>query len=175
MTTRTALALLGIFAIAACTADTAKTADTMAVAGDTAITPAASTAEPAPAAAPSSGMVDPNTASAADLEAAKVPAAVVAAVVAGRPYKTMVDVDKVLARTLSEALRDSAYARVWIPIDPNTASDAEILLIPGVGARMLREFKEYRPWTSSAQFRREIGKYVDNAEVGRLETYIVIK
>jgi DNA uptake protein ComE-like DNA-binding protein len=62
-----------------------------------------------------------------------------------------------------------------VPININTATDAEILKIPGVGPRMLHEFKEYRPWTSIAQFRREIGKYVDKAEVARLEQYIVIK
>lgn len=62
-----------------------------------------------------------------------------------------------------------------VPVNINTATDAEILKIPGVGPRMLREFKEYRPWTSIEQFRREIGKYVDKAEVARLEQYIVIK
>ncbi|HEV7836848.1 MAG TPA: hypothetical protein VGO75_02180 [Gemmatimonadaceae bacterium] len=62
-----------------------------------------------------------------------------------------------------------------VPVNINTATDAEILAIPGVGPRMLREFKEYRPWTSVAQFRREIGKYVDKTEVARLEQYIVIK
>jgi DNA uptake protein ComE-like DNA-binding protein len=62
-----------------------------------------------------------------------------------------------------------------VPININTATDAQILSIPGVGPRMLREFKEYRPYTSIEQFRREIGKYVDKAEVARLEQYIVIK
>jgi len=62
-----------------------------------------------------------------------------------------------------------------VPININTATDAQILAIPGVGPRMLREFKEYRPYTSIEQFRREIGKYVDKAEVARLERYIVIK
>jgi len=62
-----------------------------------------------------------------------------------------------------------------VPININTATDAEILAIPGMGPRMLREFKEYRPYTSIEQFRREIGKYVDKAEVARLEQYIVIK
>jgi DNA uptake protein ComE-like DNA-binding protein len=62
-----------------------------------------------------------------------------------------------------------------VPVNINTATDAEILRIPGVGPRMLREFKEYRPYTSIEQFRREIGKYVDKAEVARLEQYIVIK
>ena len=60
-------------------------------------------------------------------------------------------------------------------INITTATDAEILSIPGMGPRMLREFKEYRPYTSIEQFRREIGKYVDKAEVARLEPYITIK
>jgi DNA uptake protein ComE-like DNA-binding protein len=61
------------------------------------------------------------------------------------------------------------------PININTATDAQILAIPGMGPRMLREFKEYRPYTSIDQFRREIGKYVDKAEVARLEQYITIQ
>ena len=31
-----------------------------------------------------------------------------------------------------------------------------------MGQRMLHEFKEYRPYKSMEQFRREIGKYVDD-------------
>jgi DNA uptake protein ComE-like DNA-binding protein len=74
----------------------------------------------------------------------------------------------------STASTDASGAAI-VPININTATDAEILRIPGVGPRMLREFKEYRPYTSIEQFRREIGKYVDKAEVARLEQYIVIK
>ena len=69
----------------------------------------------------------------------------------------------------------SASGTAITRININTATDAEILAIPGVGQRMLREFKEYRPYTSIEQFRREIGKYVDKAEVARLEQYIYIK
>ena len=76
--------------------------------------------------------------------------------------------------TTSTTPADTSGAAI-VPVNINTATDAEILKIPGVGPRMLREFKEYRPWTSIAQFRREIGKYVDKAEVARLEKYIVIK
>ena len=60
-------------------------------------------------------------------------------------------------------------------INLNTATDAELMTIPGMGPRMLREFKEYRPYTSIEQFRREIGKYVDKAEVARFEQYVTIK
>jgi hypothetical protein len=40
--------------------------------------------------------------------------------------------------------------------------------------RMAHEFEEYRPYTSLEQFRREIGKYVDAAEVARLESYVTL-
>ena len=43
-----------------------------------------------------------------------------------------------------------------------------------LGNRMLREFKEYRPYTSLAQFHREIGKYVDATELARLEQYVSV-
>ena len=79
------------------------------------------------------------------------------------------------ASTTASTTAPDASAAAIVPININTATDAEILKIPGVGPRMLHEFKEYRPWTSIAQFRREIGKYVDKAEVARLEKYIVIK
>jgi len=49
-----------------------------------------------------------------------------------------------------------------VPINLNDASDEAIQSIPGVGSRMLREFKEYRLYTNIVQFRKEIGKYVDD-------------
>jgi len=79
------------------------------------------------------------------------------------------------APTTTATSSTNASGAAIVPININTATDAEILKIPGVGPRMLREFKEYRPYTSIEQFRREIGKYVDKAEVARLEKYIVIK
>jgi cobalamin biosynthesis protein CobT len=39
---------------------------------------------------------------------------------------------------------------------------------------MVHELEEYRPWTSTAQFEREIGKYVDKTEVARLRTYLAL-
>jgi DNA uptake protein ComE-like DNA-binding protein len=63
---------------------------------------------------------------------------------------------------------------VFVPVGLNSASDEDILTIPGLGPRMLREFREYRPYTNIEQFRREIGKYVDDGEVARLERYVVV-
>jgi DNA uptake protein ComE-like DNA-binding protein len=85
------------------------------------------------------------------------------------PASTMTPTGSITSSTTS-----STTAAI-VPININTATDAQILAIPGMGPRMLREFKEYRPYTSIEQFRREIGKYVDKAEVARLEQYIVIK
>ena len=41
------------------------------------------------------------------------------------------------------------------------------MLIPGAGARMAREFAEYRPWKTREQFEKEIGKYVGAKETQR--------
>ena len=93
------------------------------------------------------------------------------AIVGQRPFKTVRDLDARL-QSLSRQQRAELYGRLFVPINLNTATDAEILTIPGMGQRMLREFKEYRPYKSIEQFRREIGKYVSRQEVARLERYV---
>jgi DNA uptake protein ComE-like DNA-binding protein len=125
--------------------------------------------------AQSGAMLDPDAASREELLAVPgMTAAAADALIAGRPYADMRAVDKALA-SLGEPARDSVYARVWKPLDLNSATAEEITLIPGVGDRMRHEFEEYRPYTSMEQFRREIGKYVDEDEVARLERYVMIR
>ena len=67
-----------------------------------------------------------------------------------RPYAALA----VFHREIDKYVDDTELARleqyVFVPIDLNTASDADILTIPGLGSRMLREFKEYRPTTASS-------------------------
>jgi DNA uptake protein ComE-like DNA-binding protein len=119
-------------------------------------------------------IVDANLVSEADL--AKLPhmtPALAKAAVAKRPFKTVKDLDNTLS-SLTKEQRTELYGKLFVPINLNTATDEEILLIPGVGNRMLREFKEYRPYTALAQFHREIGKYVDNTELARLEQYVFV-
>ena len=120
-------------------------------------------------------MLDPNSATKEQLVAVPgmTPAAA-DALIAGRPYQDMVAVNKALG-SLSADARKTVYAKVWKPIDLNTAKGEEILLIPGVGPKMRHEFEEYRPYKDIAQFRREIGKYVDKDEVARLERYVTIR
>ena len=163
--------MLLVSTLTACGGDTRKAEDTLALGA--ADTPAL-TVPPAPVATtPGGSLLDPNAASAADLAAVPgLNATVASSIVSGRPHANMVSVNRLLPSTLTDNQRDSVYARIWKPIDLNKATDAEILLIPGVGSRMLHEFKEYRPYTSIEQFRREIGKYVDKTELARLETYV---
>jgi DNA uptake protein ComE-like DNA-binding protein len=56
----------------------------------------------------------------------------------------------------------------------NTATADDFLQIPNVGQRMVREFMEYRPYDSIQQFRREIGKYVDAAQVAEYEKHVYV-
>jgi DNA uptake protein ComE-like DNA-binding protein len=144
--------------------------DTAAVAAPAA--PVDSAAAPAPAGA----FLDPNTAGREQLLTVPgMDAALADAVIAGRPHADMRAVNAVLAPRLDEAARDSVYTRLWKPLNLNTATAEEIELIPGVGGRMRHEFEEYRPYRNIEQFRREIGKYVDDAEVARLERYVTLQ
>lgn len=91
-----------------------------------------------------------------------------------RPYRALAQ----FRREMGKYVDDEEVARleqfVFVPINLNEASDEDILSIPGIGNRMLREFKEYRPYTNIEQFRREMGKYVDDDEVARMERYVTL-
>ncbi len=95
-------------------------------------------------------------------------------IVDGRPWLSIASLDAAIGAGLSNEQRDVVYSSLWLPLNLNLATDAEIQLIPGVGRRMAHEFEEYRPYAGLAQFRREIGKYVDDEEVARLEQYVFV-
>lgn len=59
-------------------------------------------------------------------------------------------------------------------LNANTASDEQFRTIPGVGDKMVHEFQEYRPYASIQQFRKEIGKYVDEAQIAIYENYLFV-
>ena len=92
-----------------------------------------------------------------------------------RPWINWAHFDKEIGKYVPQTEVDRLKQYVFIPINLNKATDDVFLTIPGVGARMVREFNEYRPWTSQAQFQKEIGKYVDQKEVARLWRYVVIQ
>ena len=92
-----------------------------------------------------------------------------------RPWRNFAQFNKEIGKYVgaAETARLAQYG--FIPINLNTASDEDILSIPGLGPRMLHEFKEYRPYRTIEQFRKEIAKYVGAKEVARLERYVTIQ
>ena len=95
-------------------------------------------------------------------------------VINNRPFVTIGELDHLLSSDLDDDQLEALYGRLFVPINLNDATRSDILLIPGVGGRMAHEFEEYRPYSTIEQFRREIGKYVDAAEVARLEQYVTL-
>ncbi|MBF8248626.1 MAG: hypothetical protein HW374_1426 [Bacteroidetes bacterium] len=92
-----------------------------------------------------------------------------------RPYKALAQFRKEIGKYVDEKELARLEQYVFVPVNLNKASDEDILSIPGMGPRMLREFKEYRPYKSIEQFRKEIGKYVTPKEVSQYERYIIVE
>ena len=123
------------------------------------------------------GVLNPNIASEAEMAGAPhINAAIARALVGGRPYLSALELDaKLREASLSDAQRAEVYVRLFVPVNLVSASQEELLLVPGAGPRMAHEFEEYRPWDGGiVRFRREIGKYVDDEEVARLEQYVFV-
>ena len=92
-----------------------------------------------------------------------------------RPWKNWAQFDKEIGKYVGQQETDRFKQYVFIPVNLNTATDADLLTVPGAGPRMVREFKEYRPWKTKEQFDREIGKYVGPKETARFWRYFVIQ
>jgi DNA uptake protein ComE-like DNA-binding protein len=117
-----------------------------------------------------------NTASAAELDAVpELTDAQLKTITSKRPFAGTAAYDAAVGAGLSAEQKAALYAKVFVPIDLNKATREEIMLIPGMTRRMAHEFEEYRPYTSLGQFDKEIGKYVDAAEVARLRSYAELK
>jgi DNA uptake protein ComE-like DNA-binding protein len=122
-----------------------------------------------------SQLVNPDLASEKEILALPhMTAALAKSIMQQRPFLSMTDLNALLSKTLSKEQLAELYGKMFVQINLNTAAPNEILLIPGVGNRMSREFQEYRPYKTIAQFRKEIGKYVDQKEVARLEQYVFV-
>jgi DNA uptake protein ComE-like DNA-binding protein len=121
------------------------------------------------------GLLDPNLATEQQLTGVPhLTPALVKSIMDKRPFLSMTDLNAVLSPALGTTQLAEVYGKVFLHLNLNTASKEEILLIPGVGNRMLREFEEYRPYKTLAQFHREIGKYVTDDELARLESYVFV-
>ena len=126
------------------------------------------------------GILDANIAPESEL--LKMPhmtSAIVKGLIAARNFATVVDLNKyLLGAGLTQAQAAEFYGRAFIHVNLNTGTREEFLLIPGSSAMWVREFNEYRPWTSFAQFDKEIGKYTtprnDAAVLDKFKQYLFI-
>lgn len=127
------------------------------------------------AVATETGVLDANSATAEQLAGIEgVSAELADAIVAGQPYASVTDLNAKLMETLSEDEAQAVLVDVFVPINLNTASEEEIRLVPGMTDKMVHEFEEYRPYEDMGVFDREIGKYVDEAEVARFRQYVTL-
>ena len=122
-------------------------------------------------------LIDLNTAG--EKEIAGLPhmtPAIAKELVAKRPFASITAVNAfLLEKKLTQAQATELYGKGFVRVGLNKGTRQEFMLIPGVGERMAHEFEEYRPWKTQAQFDKEIGKYVNAAEVARLWRYVVIE
>ena len=122
------------------------------------------------------GVVDANTAPEKDLLAMPhMTPAIVKGLIEKRPFASITDLNTyLLSQQLTQDQANAFYGKAFVHINLNTATPAEILLVPGAGKRMVREFDEYRPWKTYGQFDKEIGKYVGAEQTAQLAQYTFI-
>lgn len=128
--------------------------------------------------------VDPNQADADTLQQLPgVTADLAQTLIAARPYDSTPAFLTALTASVNAELvsaaaaflaPDAAATAIWLKYNLNTASNEQLLGIPGAGERMTREFVEYRPYSSIAQFRGEMGKYISPEEVAGFEKYLFV-
>lgn len=116
-------------------------------------------------------VLNANLATEEELSAIGLTAETVAQILENRPFLSMNDFDALMGGMEN---KEALYKQIFVPFNLNTTAEADFKMIPGVGDRMAHEFEEYRPYTSIQQFRREIGKYVDEEEVARYENYVFV-
>jgi DNA uptake protein ComE-like DNA-binding protein len=122
------------------------------------------------------GVLDVNTMSEADLGVLpNMTPAIAKALAAKRPFTSPTELHAfLLAQGLTVEQAAAIYPKAFVHINLNTATPEEIILVPGAGRRMVREFAEYRPWKTWAQFDKEISKYVGADATAKLAQYTFI-
>jgi DNA uptake protein ComE-like DNA-binding protein len=115
-------------------------------------------------------VLNANLATESDLIALGFSTEVVNKLLASRPFLSLSDFSAIVEGENTEEL----FKKIFVPLNLNTTDEKDFKMIPGVGDKMAHEFEEYRPYTSILQFKREIGKYVDQKEVARYLDYVFV-
>ena len=115
-------------------------------------------------------VLNANLATESELVKLEISPDLVSLILSNRPFLSIHDFNKVLANYNKEEL----FKKIFVPLNLNTTNEKDFKMIPGVGDLMAHEFEEYRPYKSIQQFKREIGKYVDEIEVSRYLSYVFV-
>ena len=115
-------------------------------------------------------VLNANLAIESDLIALGLSSELIAKIIDIRPFESMTDFNEIIKEEDTEKL----FKKIFVPFNLNTTAEVDFKIIPGIGKRMAHEFEEYKPYTSVKQFKREIGKYVDESEVLRYLNYVFV-
>jgi len=92
-----------------------------------------------------------------------------------RPWKSWGQFDKEIGKYVGQQETDRYKQYMFIPINLNTAVDDVLLTIPGINPRTVQDLKKSRPWKTTDQFEKEIGKTVGPKEAARVSRYVVVQ
>ena len=115
-------------------------------------------------------VLNANLANESDLIALGLSSELINKIIAIRPFESMTDFNDIIKGEDTEEL----FKKIFVPFNLNITAEVDFKMIPGIGNRMAHEFEEYRQYTSVKQFKREIGKYVDESEVSRYLNYVFV-
>lgn len=90
------------------------------------------------------------------------------------PYENLEEFRREMAKYTDAAGVAALEKFVFVPLDLNSASDEDFMTIPGMTARWLREFNEYKPYENMDEFNSEMGKYADALVVSQLARYVYV-
>lgn len=115
-------------------------------------------------------VLNANLATEADFKGLGFAEELVSEILSKRPFMSLNEFSALLPAENKEEL----FKKVFVPMNLNTTPEDDFKMIPGVGDKMAHEFEEYRPYTSVAQFKKEIGKYVDQEQVAYYLNYVFV-
>jgi hypothetical protein len=121
------------------------------------------------------GLVEPNIAADSQFQRLKLSEQAVKMIGDAKPILSAVALDSVLnAAGVNANQRKELYKSLFVHVDVNRGTDAELKLIPGMNDKTLGAIKAGRPWATFEAFETAMAKSMKADEVAALEQYLFI-
>jgi len=91
-----------------------------------------------------------------------------------RPWKTYAQFDKEIGKYVGPDATARLAQYTFIPMNPNTAADAELQTVPGASAAMLGVIRSARPYASIAALQQALTKATTATEGKRIARYFAM-